>query len=192
MQTHLAQFFVTQTHLSRQPTRLAPGARPNQDMTALRPRGLELVILEQQPGEAASQGGPFGLGNFGAGPFLLGKCWAGEVRHGTPGGGCAQSPLARLAVRPRLCRSCHVRLGPWPISPYRRRCRAAAVTKGRVRPGRRFWWGWFPSTPPSARAGEGSPGAHPRRNAPLRRGTFFAPPVPCLYLKPETLAACLT
>ena len=120
------------------------GARPDQDMTALRPRGLELVILEQQPGEAASQGGPFGLGNFGAGPFLLGKCWAGEVRHGTPGGGCAQSPLARLAVRPRLCRSCHVRLGPWPISPYRRRCRAAAVTKGRVRPGRRFWWGGVP------------------------------------------------
>ena len=50
---------------------LAAGSRPDQDMTALRPRGLKLVVLDQQPGELASQGGPFGPGNFRGGPFLV-------------------------------------------------------------------------------------------------------------------------
>ena len=30
---------------------LAPGSRPDQNVTASRPRGLELVVLDQQPGE---------------------------------------------------------------------------------------------------------------------------------------------
>ena len=31
--------------------RLAPGARPDQDMTVLRPRSLELIVLDQHPDE---------------------------------------------------------------------------------------------------------------------------------------------
>ena len=42
---------------------LASGSRPDQNMTALRPRGFELVVLDQQPGELE-----FHLDQAGAGP----------------------------------------------------------------------------------------------------------------------------
>lgn len=43
-------------------------------------------------GHHIAMSGAFGLANFGAGLFLLGKCRAGMVRHGTPRGGVRPKP----------------------------------------------------------------------------------------------------
>ena len=81
---------------------LASGFRPDQNVTAFRPRGFELVILDQQPGELAFLGGPFVSGNFGRVPFLPVRCRGWEVRPRTPGGGGTQTARAghRAFCRP--------------------------------------------------------------------------------------------